>query len=221
MSILQLDDVSYQYVTPYVTVQAVRNVTYGFEKGKVYSLTGTSGSGKTTLLSIMAGLDLPSSGQVLFKGKPTSQLDLDRYRRENTTVIYQNFYLLPLLTVAENVMYPMELIGEKPAKARKKALELIKQVGLTEDEFGRFPTQLSGGQQQRVAIARALGTPAEVILADEPTGNLDKENTETVLNLLVDLAHTHNYCVIIITHDNELAAKTDVTLQMDDGKLLV
>lgn len=219
--IMELKDVFYSYTTKYVTVEAVRGVSYTFEKGRFYAIQGASGSGKTTLLSIMAGLDYATKGNVLFDGVELTNIDTAKHRRENVSVIYQNFNLLPQLTVAENVMYPMELMGIKPSEARKRASEYIELVGLTKEEFVRFPATLSGGQQQRVAIARALGTTAKVILADEPTGNLDKENTRIVINILQELAHDKGYCVIVVTHDATVADSADVKLLMEDGKLIM
>jgi putative ABC transport system ATP-binding protein len=169
----------------------------------------------------MAGLDLPTAGGIDYKGTSTHNINLDRHRRENVAVIYQGFNLLPQLTVAENIMLPMQLNGISKKAAKVKALELLEMVGLTESEFKRFPSMLSGGQQQRVAIARALGTPAEVILADEPTGNLDSENSTIVIELLKALAHERGYCVIVVTHDSAVSDLADTVLVMDDGKLAV
>lgn len=219
MSLLVLNDVRYHYVTPYVTVEAVRGIKYAFERGCFYSLCGTSGCGKTTLMSLMAGLDLPVSGEVIYDGQSTRKMNLSRHRREHVAVIYQGYNLLPQLTVAENVMYPMELNNIKPKEARERALELISLVGLSPDVLKRYPSMLSGGQQQRVAIARALGTPAKMILADEPTGNLDSENSRNVVKLLRGLAHEKDYCVVVVTHDAAVAAMADVQLQMSDGLL--
>lgn len=217
--VLELKKVAYCYKTTYVMVEAIKEANFRFESGKLYAIQGVSGSGKTTLLSLMAGLDLPSGGEVLYEGTSTAKLDLDRYRRENVAVIYQNFNLLPQLTVAENIMYPMELNKVKPKEARVRAKEYVALVGLTEEEFIRFPSTLSGGQQQRVAIARALGTPAKVILADEPTGNLDRENSMRIISLLKALAHERDYCVIVVTHDSEVAGLADMQLVMEDGLL--
>ncbi|MDR0325779.1 MAG: ABC transporter ATP-binding protein, partial [Oscillospiraceae bacterium] len=219
MAIIELNDVIYRYVTPYHTVEALRGVSGAFETGRFYVLRGSSGSGKTTLLSLMAGLDLPTSGEILYDGTATKRLNANKHRREHVATIYQSFNLLPQLTVAENVMYPMELNGVKPRKAREKALELVQTVGLTEKEFTRFPHMLSGGQQQRVAIARALGTPAKVILADEPTGNLDLENSGLVTSLLKGLAHDSGYCVIVATHDEAVSAQADTVWVITDGKV--
>ena len=219
MSIIELNDVVYRYVTPYHTVEALRGVSGAFETGRFYALRGSSGSGKTTLLSLMAGLDLPTGGEILYDGTPTKKLNANKHRREHVATIYQGFNLLPQLTVAENVMYPMELNRVKPKKAREKALELVRKVGLTEKEFTRFPHMLSGGQQQRVAVARALGTPAKVILADEPTGNLDGENSVLVTALLKGLAHDGGYCVIVATHDETVSEQADTVWTVKDGKV--
>ena len=169
MSILELKDVRYTYRTQYQQVQALKGISCSFEEGKLYAIMGKSGSGKTTLLSLMAGLDLPSEGEVLCQGVSTARMDLERYRREQAAVIYQSFRLFPLLTVAENVMFPMELRGVKPRAARARAAELIRRVSLPEAVLDRYPTMLSGGEQQRVAIARALGMETKLLFADEPT----------------------------------------------------
>ncbi len=220
MEILRLENASYTYKNKYQTVRAVRGVSCAFEQGRVYAIVGKSGSGKTTLLSLLAGLDLPTEGAVLFEGKSTKSLNRDRYRREDVAVIYQGFNLFPLLTVLENVMYPLELQGKRVQEAQKAAQEMLRIVGLTDAQFKRYPSMLSGGEQQRVAIARALASNAKVILADEPTGNLDVENSGNVVEILVRLAHERNCCVIIVTHDTAISELADACLNMRDGALL-
>ncbi|MBO4934039.1 MAG: ABC transporter ATP-binding protein [Clostridia bacterium] len=217
MSIIELNDVRYSYKNKYRTVDAINGISCGFDSGKVYALMGRSGSGKTTLLSLIAGLDLPTSGQIVCDGVPTSEADLEKYRREKVSVIYQDFRLFPLLTVSENVMYPMELRGMKPAEAKERAAELVESVGLPADVLDRFPAMLSGGEQQRVAIARALGMETKVLLADEPTGNLDEDNSAKIFELLRSLAHDRGYCVVIVTHDEAIGRKADVTIRIRDG----
>jgi len=219
MSILTLNNVSYTYSNRYQQVEAVKDVTWTFELGQVYAIVGKSGSGKTTLLSLLAGLDLPTSGQVVYQDKPTSTLNRDKYRREEIAVIYQAYNLFPLLTALENVMYPLELRGVKSKEAKTLAAEKIKSVGLTEKVFKRYPAMLSGGEQQRIAIARALVAQPKVILADEPTGNLDIENGANIVNILKNLAHEQNRCVIIVTHDQTIAEQSDAVLSMQDGKI--
>ena len=221
MSILALDNVSYTYKSRYQKVQAVKNASFSFQQGKVYALVGKSGSGKTTVLSLLAGLDLPSEGQVNFGNTSTRQLDRDKYRREDVAVIYQAYNLFPLLTALENVMYPLELKGIKAKEAKAQAAEMIISVGLTEEVFKRYPAMLSGGEQQRIAIARALASRPKVILADEPTGNLDSENGANIVSLLKRLAHEKNCCVIIVTHDLSIAGQADVVLRMQDGEVAV
>ena len=219
MSILELKDVRYTYRTQYQQVQALKGISCSFEEGKLYAIMGKSGSGKTTLLSLMAGLDLPSEGEVLCQGVSTARMDLERYRREQAAVIYQSFRLFPLLTVAENVMFPMELRGVKPRAARARAAELIRRVSLPEAVLDRYPTMLSGGEQQRVAIARALGMETKLLFADEPTGNLDTANGENILSILQSLAHQDGYCVILVTHDEGIGRRADQLIYLVDGLL--
>lgn len=221
MSILELSHVSYTYRGKYQTVRAVNDVTASFEQGRVYAILGKSGSGKTTLLSLLAGLDLPGEGTVAFDGTPTDRMDLDRYRREDAAVIYQSYNLFPLLTVAENVMYPLQLVGVRTKEAEERAAMLLESVGLKKEYFKRYPSMLSGGEQQRVAIARSLAMQPRLILADEPTGNLDVENGNNVVAILKQLAGELNCCVIIVTHDEALAKRADVVCRMSDGRLTV
>ena len=220
MSAIELRNVKYVYQTKYQRVEALRGISYAFEPGKVYAIMGSSGCGKTTLLSLMAGLDVPTEGSVLCEDISTADINLEQYRRERVAVIYQDFRLFPLLTVAENVMYPMELRGMKPAAAKKRAAELIGKVGLPETVLDRFPAMLSGGEQQRVAVARALGIESKVLLADEPTGNLDSKNSEYVFDILASLAHEDGYCVIVVTHDDALGKRADETIRIHDGELI-
>jgi len=217
MPTLTLDNVSYQYHS--APTNAVSGVSCTFEPGHLYAIVGPSGSGKSTLLSMLAGLDLPTDGDIIYDEKSLKELDLDRYRRENVTMIFQMFQLFPLLTITENVCYPMELQGARPRDAKPQAERLMKSLGITEDQFKRFPSKLSGGEQQRVAIARSLATGAKILLADEPTGNLDVANTENIMAILSKLAHEEGYCIIVVTHDLDVAGVADVVYQMRDGKL--
>jgi putative ABC transport system ATP-binding protein len=219
MSILSLESVRYAYRNKYQTVEALKDISCTFEQGVMYAVVGKSGSGKSTMLSLMAGLDLPEAGEVLFRGTPTRTLDLDAYRRNDVARIYQSFRLFPLLTALENVMYPMELHGIKPREAKKRAEGHILSVDLPETVFNRFPSMLSGGEQQRVAIARALAMDTDLILADEPTGNLDSAISRNIIELLGRLAHERNYCVVVVTHDTSVLDLMDVTYRMRDGVL--
>ena len=220
MSILTANEVVYEYRNAYQTVRAVNGVSCEFEQGLVYAIVGSSGSGKTTFLSLLAGLDVPTSGTIALDGQSTAELDRDEYRLNHVSVIYQNFNLFQHLTVLENAAYPLYVrkVGGKEADA--VAREKLLQVGLKEDQFKRLPNMLSGGEQQRVAIARALASGSEIILADEPTGNLDSTNSRNIVEILRDLAHDHDRCVIIVTHDPAVAEAADVVLNMKDGKLI-
>lgn len=218
--ILRLDKVSYQYRNNYQSVDAVKDASADFFEGKLYAIIGKSGSGKSTLLSVMAGLALPTKGQVIYRGIPTDEVNLDKYRRENVTVVYQSFNLFPLMTCLENVCFPLELLGKTPKEASVIAREQIAHVNLPETVYKRFPNMISGGEKQRVAIARALASGAKVILADEPTGNLDVANGEKIVELLWHLAHDENYLVIIVTHDLGITKIADEVMQMTDGYLM-
>ena len=217
MSELVIENVSYRYKN--ADRLALNNVTCAFKPGQVTAVVGPSGSGKTTLLSIMAGLDRPEKGQVLLNGTDLAGMDLDAYRRQDVSVIVQAFQLFPLLTVMENVCYPMELNEVALKDAKERAKTLLASVGIQEEKLRRFPANLSGGEQQRVAIARSLATGAGILLADEPTGNLDGENSRNVVEILTRLAHEEGYCVIIVTHDPAIAEASDVVYRMADGVL--
>ncbi len=217
MGMIELRNVCYTYQTQYQKVEALKGISHTFDPGLVHAIVGKSGSGKTTLLSLMAGLDLPTQGEVLCGGVSTARIKLEAYRREQVAVIYQNFRLFPLLTAAENVMYPMELRGIKAREARERAARLIARVGLPETILDRYPAMISGGEQQRVAIARALGMDTRILLADEPTGNLDTANGENIFAILRALAHEEGYCVVVVTHNLELAAQADQVLELRDG----
>ena len=217
MSELVIENVSYRYKN--ADRLALNNVSCAFKPGQVTAVVGPSGSGKTTLLSIMAGLDRPERGQVLLNGNDLAGMDLDAYRRQDVSVIFQAFQLFPLLTVMENVCYPMELNEVALKDAKERAKTLLASVGIQEEKLRRFPANLSGGEQQRVAIARSLATGAGILLADEPTGNLDGENSRNVVEILTRLAHEEGYCVIIVTHDPAIAEASDVVYRMADGVL--
>lgn len=219
MGILELSNVSYSYQSQYQKVEAVKKVNLELEQGKVYAIIGKSGSGKSTLLSLMAGLTLPEGGDILYNGESIKNLKLEEYRRDRVSVIYQTFNLFPLMTVIENVIFPLELKGMKHAEARSIAKKHINSVGLMEQHYRRLPNMLSGGERQRVAIARALASGSKLMLADEPTGNLDVANGDLVVKLLTDLAHNDNLAVVIVTHDLAIADKADVVFEMQDGRL--
>jgi len=215
---LHIEHITYRYKNGDRDV--LKGISADFEGGKLHSIVGPSGSGKTTLLSIMAGLDEPKSGTVTINGEDLADIDLDRYRREYISMIFQAFQLFPLLTALENTCYPLEAQGVPRREAEAKARELLASVGIDESKHNRYPANLSGGEQQRVAIARALSSGARVILADEPTGNLDVENGEAVIAILRRLAQEEGYCVIVVTHNLEIAEASDTVFRMSDGAIV-
>jgi putative ABC transport system ATP-binding protein len=217
MSKLVLDNTGYTYKD--AQRPSVVNVNCEFTAGRLYAIAGPSGSGKSTLLSMLAGLDLPTEGKVIFDGVNLAELDPDRYRRESIAMIFQAFHLLSALTVIENVCYPLELIGARPHEAKSRAEKLLLSMGITKEQMKRLPSKLSGGEQQRVAIARSLAAGAKILLADEPTGNLDVANTEKIMKIFKNLAQGEGYCIIIVTHDMEVARLADINYHMKDGKL--
>ena len=214
---ISLNNVSYSYKGKFQTVKAVDGVSYEFEPGKCYAIIGKSGSGKTTLLSLMAGLDLPTEGEIIVDGKPTKDWDRNQMRRDAVSVIYQNYNLFPLLTVQENIQYPLDLKKMPRKESTLLAREVRERVELSASYDKRLPSQLSGGEQQRVAIARTLAQGCKIILADEPTGNLDSTNTRNIVEILRSLAHDDGCTVIIVTHDPAVAEQADTVLQMKDG----
>lgn len=217
---LQVRDVEYTYQTKYQSVHALNGVDAEFKPGRMYAIIGSSGSGKTTLLSLLAGLDVPSDGDIFWDGTSTTELDRDKYRLEHVSVIYQNFNLFYHLTVLENTAYPLYVRKIPRAEANALAREKLLAVGISEEQFDRMPNMLSGGEQQRVAIARALAAGSEIVLADEPTGNLDSENSRNIVDILWQLAHEENRCVIVVTHDSLVADAADVTLRIQDGRIV-
>ena len=219
MGILQAQNVHYIYQSKYQKVHAVKGINFDFEDGKFYAIVGKSGCGKTTFLSLLAGLDLPTEGQILYDGKSTAERNRDDYRLKAISLICQSYNLFPLLTAEENAAYPLRLRGEGTGKAIAAARSKLSSVGLTEGQFRRFPSQLSGGEQQRVAIARALTAGSELVLADEPTGNLDETNAAAIVDILARLAHEEKRCVIVVTHDPAVAQHADEVLRMSDGCL--
>jgi len=205
--VLKLESVSYSYSTKSRAV--IKNMNYEFNEGKVYAVMGKSGAGKTTLLSLLSSLAKPTNGKIIYKDIDISQIDQYKYRSEYIGVIFQSFNLLPNLTAIENVMLSMDISNKKIDDKQTQALNLLKSVGLDQDTAKRRILKLSGGEQQRVAIARTLAYNPSVILADEPTGNLDGETEDSILNIFENLAHKENKCVIIVTHSKEVGQRAD------------
>lgn len=217
MAKLELENIFYRYRG--ATKDVLREVNCSFEGGKLNAIVGPSGSGKTTLLSIMAGLDEPTQGRITINGNNLKNMNLDEYRRDSVSMIFQAFQLFPLLTALENVSFPMEYKGITKEEAREKGKEVLDSLGIDGDKQSRYPSNLSGGEQQRVAIGRTLATGAKVILADEPTGNLDDQNSDRIIGILKELVHEQDFCVIIVTHDMEIAEVSDNVWRIKDGTI--
>lgn len=206
MSILALNKVNYSYTNG---KKILNNISMEFEKGKFYTILGVSGSGKTTLLSLLAGLDEPQSGKILYNNQDIREKGYENHRKNNVSLIFQNYNLIDYMTPLEN----LKIVNPKADKT------ILNELGLKDDEIKRNVLKLSGGQQQRVAIARTLVANSPVILADEPTGNLDSDTEEEIIEILKTSAHKHGKCVIVVTHSKELAKKSDVILVLKNKKL--
>ncbi|MBD5535679.1 MAG: ATP-binding cassette domain-containing protein [Lachnospiraceae bacterium] len=208
MSIIEIRNIRYSYEG---NKAVLKKVSTEFEVGKIYAILGPSGCGKTTLLSLLGGLDSPSDGEVLFQGEDIEKKGLAWHRKNNVAFIFQSYNLIDYMTPVENVALTSKL----------PPMPILERLGLTKEEAKRNVLKLSGGQQQRVAIARALASDTSVILADEPTGNLDEDTAVEIANILKECAHQMNKCVIIVTHSNELAKQADVIMKLRKGELQI
>ena len=209
MPILSLRNISFSYdKTP-----VLKDISYEFEKGKMYCIIGKSGAGKTTLLSLLSGLAKPSEGEIIYDGKNVANIDKYTFRSKYIGVVFQSFNLITKYTALENVILSMDVAGYKAKNKKERALELLDSVGLDEDEANRRVLKLSGGQQQRVAIARALSYDPDIILADEPTGNLDRDTQKEIMEIFRELAD-QGKCVILVSHSVEVAAMCDAQYEL-------
>lgn len=218
MKILELTNVSYRYDDAAKDDYVFKNLSYTFETGKVYAIKGKSGSGKTTLLSLISGLEKCSEGKIIFDGKDLKKMNLDEYRSTHIGIVFQSYNLLPYLTALENITLAMDISKEKIDNPKEKALQLMQKVGLDESYANRKILKLSGGEQQRIAIARSLAYDAKMIVADEPTGNLDKDTENDIMSILKDLAKKDNKCIIIVTHSDNVCKQADVIHELKKQK---
>ena len=212
---LELQNVGYSYNGKELVL---RHVNYRFEGGRIYAITGRSGAGKTTLLSLLSQLTKPTKGKILYNGLDVSEVDQYLYRSQYAGVIFQSFNLLMHLTAVENVMLSMDIAGVKKENNRAYAMELLEKVGLSKEESQRRILKLSGGQQQRVAIARAVSYDPAILLADEPTGNLDEDTQDEIMEIFKGLAYEEQKCIILVTHSPVVASLADEVYALTDTK---
>ncbi|MDQ2826557.1 MAG: ABC transporter ATP-binding protein [Actinomycetota bacterium] len=220
---LRATNVTKEYQSGDSKVKALDDVNIEIDQGQFASIVGKSGSGKSTLLALLGALDKPTSGKIEVDGEDITKVPssgLTKYRRSKIGFVFQGYNLVPNLSAMENVMLPCELMGVSRGERKARATELLEQVGLEGAKQERRPGRLSGGEQQRVAIARALANRPSVILADEPTGNLDSQTGKMIFDLLHSLARTMNTTIVTVTHDMSIAGKTDVTFRLKDGKIV-
>ena len=219
--IINATDVNKTFQVKAGEVNAINSVSFTANRGEVTTIVGPSGSGKTTLLYVVGSLEKHESGSIEVAGRDIldSGTNLVRYRRENIGFVFQFFNLVPTLTALENVMLPMDLAGIRPDEQRRRATELLDRMGVKDRLLKAKPTKMSGGENQRVAIARALANDPDIILADEPTGNLDTATGSTVIDILSSLARENDKCVLMVTHDESILAVSDRAFHMVDGQL--
>lgn len=220
-AILQFQNLNYHYKSNNKKYTILDNVNFSFQAGHFYTILGPSGSGKTTTLSLASGLDIPRSGSVLFKGTDIRKIGLESYRNKHVSIIFQSYNLITYMTALQNVVTAMEITGVDVEDKKERALELLKKVGLTEIEAKRKVLQLSGGQQQRVAIARALSCNVDLLIADEPTGNLDHATAFDIIELFKELAHKENKCIIVVTHSPDVARQSDTAVFLEQKDLII
>ena len=219
-TILKLEDLCYSYIDGGYERQILKNLSFEFEEKKFYTILGPSGSGKTTLLSIIAGLDFAKSGHVYFRDKEITKSNVGKYRRNDISIVFQQYNLISYLTAVENVMLAMsETDNELPKDKKNVAYNLLERFGIVRSKADRMVGQLSGGEQQRVSIARSLSSNVDLIFADEPTGNLDTATEVEIINIFKELAEDYGKTIIVVTHSNQVAEMSDQRVLLKDGIL--
>lgn len=215
MSILTLNHVSYSYSKSEKSV--LDDISYAFDMGRLYCITGASGAGKSTLLSLIAGLDIPTSGTILYETQDIAEINRDAYRAQKIGVIFQGYNLLQNASAVENVVLSMNISGKRGKSDFAEAYEILSKVGIDKEKADRKILKLSGGEQQRVAIARAIANESPILAADEPTGNLDSGNEGAIMKIFQQLAYEFNKCVIVVTHSQKATSYADTVLQLGKG----
>lgn len=221
MTLLKLDSINYSYIDGGMKREILKNLNYEFEKGKFYTILGPSGSGKTTLLSVIAGLDSPESGSILYEGEDIQKMGLAQYRRNKIGIVFQQYNLITYLTALENVELAMtETENAIPENKKSVAYALLERFGIVKSKADRMVSKLSGGEQQRVAIARAIAGNVDLIFADEPTGNLDTVTEQEIIKIFKNLTEEYQKTVIVVTHSNAVSNLSDLKVKLDDGVLI-
>ena len=220
-NLLEFKDVSYWYKFENKKQDILKNINVSFNKGRFYTIVGPSGSGKTTFLALASALDMPKGGEVLYEGKDIKKIGYSKFRNKYVSIVFQSYNLLPYMTALQNITTAMEITGAKVDNRRAYAIEMLKKVGINEKQAHQKVLTLSGGQQQRVSIARALCCQSDLIVADEPTGNLDEDTASEIIGLFLDLAHKEGKCVIVVTHDTNLSKISDVNIRLSKGGITV
>ncbi|MEC3657306.1 ABC transporter ATP-binding protein [Bacillus velezensis] len=219
MSLLTFQQTGYWYQDK--SQPLFQDITISFEKGKFYTIAGASGTGKTTFLSVAGGLDTPKEGSILYNGEDISKIGLTKFRNQYVSIVFQSYHLIPYMTALQNVTTAMEITGSKEKNKDAFALSMLDKVGITEQQARQRVLTLSGGQQQRVSIARAFCCDTDLICADEPTGNLDEDTSKEIVRLFQDLAHKDSKCVIMVTHDEQIAKVSDINIRLSRGSFTV
>lgn len=216
MTILKIKDLDFSYDGK---KQVLKDINIDFERNKMYGIYGKSGAGKSTLLSLLAGLETTKTGEILYEDKDIDHMSREKYRSSTVGIIFQSYNLLPQYTALENVILSMSISGVKSDNKKEEALKRLEKVGIDEAKANRRVLMLSGGEQQRVSIARALSFDSKIILADEPTGNLDKETEDEIISILKNLAHQENKCVIVVSHSLNVRNSVDEVLYLEKGQI--
>lgn len=217
--LLEFKNVSYWYRHDNKQHDILKNINISFHKGVFYSIIGPSGSGKTTFLALASALDMPKEGEILYEGKDMRKIGYTKFRNKYVSIVFQSYNLLPYMTALQNVMTALEITGSAKKDKKAFALEMLQKVGINEKQARQKVLTLSGGQQQRVSIARALCCPSDLIVADEPTGNLDEDTAQEIIALFQTLAREEGKCVIVVTHDQHIANVSDIIIRLSKGKV--
>lgn len=219
MILLELNNVSYWYKHENKRHDILKKINISFERGLFYTIVGPSGSGKTTFLALASALDVPKEGSIFYEGKEIKKIGLTKFRSKYVSIVFQSYNLLPYMTALQNVITGIEIKGTKQKNKKEFALQMLERVGISSEQARQKVLTLSGGQQQRVSIARALCSDTDLIVADEPTGNLDENTAQEIVDLLQSLAHNEGKCVIVVTHDQTIASKSDKVVNLSKGNL--